>query len=565
MSLTAALATASRALEVFSTAVQVSSSNIANANTPGYIREELTLATEEPYKRGGLIVGTGVKATAVRQAIDQFLESRIHLTNSETHASSARESIYAQLEGQLRELGDQDLSSRFSSFLAAINDVANQPEQQPLRNSIISEGELLVADITSLRTRVDELRTGQTVRIENLVDEANNLIDEIADLNLKITKQESNGLLASEAGGLRTQRYDALNRLSEIIPTRFIEQPNGNVDVYSGSEYVLFSGHRQHIETATIEDRGVDVEVVQFTQTHSRISQAGGEIRGVIEGRDEILGGFIDDLDQIASSLISAVNRIHSSGEGLEGYSTITSTNQIDDANAVLSDVDLPGSINHGSFELKVTNKRTGITQVETIRIDLDGIGGNDTSLEDLRAAIDSAANVSATITTTGELKLDADPDFELRFADDTSGVLAALGINTFFTGSDSATIGINSLVKENQNLLATSQGAGPSDNRNVLQLATVLEQPLDQLGGRGIEEFYQNVVSGIAQGASAENAKATGLEQFRQSLLSQREQFSGVSLDEEAVRLIEFQQAYAASARVIRSVDELFDILVTL
>jgi flagellar hook-associated protein 1 FlgK len=565
MSLTAALATASRALEVFSTAVQVSSSNIANANTPGYIREELTLATEEPYKRGGLIVGTGVKATAVRQAIDQFLESRIHLTNSETHASSARESIYAQLEGQLRELGDQDLSSRFSSFLAAINDVANQPEQQPLRNSIISEGELLVADITSLRTRVDELRTGQTVRIENLVDEANNLIDEIADLNLKITKQESNGLLASEAGGLRTQRYDALNRLSEIIPTRFIEQPNGNVDVYSGSEYVLFSGHRQHIETATVEDRGVDVEVVQFTQTHSRISQAGGEIRGVIEGRDEILGGFIDDLDQIASSLISAVNRIHSSGEGLEGYTTITSTNQVDDANAVLSDVDLPGSINHGSFELKVTNKRTGITQVETIRIDLDGIGGNDTSLEDLRAAIDSAANVSATITTTGELKLDADPDFELRFADDTSGVLAALGINTFFTGSDSATIGINSLVKENQNLLATGQGAGPSDNRNVLQLATVLEQPLDQLGGRGIEEFYQNVVSGIAQGASAENAKATGLEQFRQSLLSQREQFSGVSLDEEAVRLIEFQQAYAASARVIRSVDELFDILVTL
>ena len=565
MSLTAALATASRALEVFSTAVQVSSSNIANANTPGYIREELTLATEDPYKRGGLIVGTGVKATAVRQSIDQFLESRIHLTNSETHASSARESIYAQLEGQLRELGDQDLSSRFSSFLAAINDVANQPEQLPLRNSIISEGELLVADITSLRTRVDQLRTGQTVRIENLVDEANNLIDEIADLNLKITKQESNGLLASEAGGLRTQRYDALNRLSEIIPTRFIEQPNGNVDVYSGSEYVLFSGHRQHIETATIEDRGVDVEVVQFTQTHSQISQAGGELRGVIDGRDEIMGAFIDDLDQIASSLISAVNRIHSSGEGLEGYSTITSTNRVDDANAVLSNVDLPGSINHGSFELKVTNKQTGITQVETIRIDLDGIGSNDTSLEDLRAAIDSAANVSATITTTGELKLDADPDFDLRFADDTSGVLAALGINTFFTGSDSATIGINSLVKENQNLLATGQGAGPSDNRNVLQLATALEQPLDQLGGRGIEDFYQNVVSGIAQGASAENAKATGLEQFRQALLSQREQFSGVSLDEEAVRLIEFQQAYAASARVIRSVDELFDILVTL
>ncbi|MFT5095410.1 MAG: flagellar hook-associated protein 1 FlgK, partial [Porticoccaceae bacterium] len=174
MSLTAALATASRALEVFSTAVQVSSGNIANANTPGYIREELTLSSENPYQRGGLIVGAGVKATAVRQAIDQFLETRIHSTNAEAQAAGARESIYTQLEGQLRELGDQDLSSRFSSFLSAINEVVNQPEQGPLRNSIISEGELLVSDITNLRNRVDQLRADQTVKIDNLVDEANN-------------------------------------------------------------------------------------------------------------------------------------------------------------------------------------------------------------------------------------------------------------------------------------------------------------------------------------------------------------------------------------------------------
>ena len=162
-------------------------------------------------------------------------------------------------------------------------------------------------------------------------------------------------------------------------------------------------------------------------------------------------------------------------------------------------------------------------------------------------------------------MKLDAGPGFELRFGNDSSGALAALGINTFFTGSDSTDIGINSLIKENQNLLATGQGAGPSDNRNVLQLATLLEQPLAQLNGSTIDDFYQTVVSGIAQGTAAEKAKAAGLETFRQALLNQREQFSGVSLDEEAVRLIEFQQAYAASARVIRSVDELFDILVTL
>ncbi len=564
MSLTAALATASRALEVFSTAVQISSNNLANANTPGYIRDELSLAAEDPFARDGLIVGAGVKATAVRQAIDQFLESQIHSTNAEGQAASARESIYSQLEGQLRELGDQDLSSRFSSFLAAINEVTNQPEQGPLRNSIITEGELLASEIVGLRSRVDQIRVDQTVTIENLVGEANNLIDEIADLNRRITVHEANGLSASEAGGLRTRRYDALDRLSEIIPVDFIERPNGNVDVYSGSEYVLFSGSVQHIETDTINDRGLDVEIVQFDQTHSKLP-VGGELQGVIEGRDEILGSFIDDLDNLAGSLISTFNRIHSSGEGLDGYSTVTSTSSIDDSSVALSDAGLPAAITHGSFELKVKNNQTGITQVETIRIDLDGIGGDDTTLEDLRASIDSLANVTASITTKGELRIDADPDFELRFANDSSGALAAIGINTFFTGSTSGDIGINSLIQENQSLLATGQGGGPSDNRNALQLAVVFEQPVDSLGGASIDEFYRTVVSGVAQGTSAEKARAAGLNQFRESLRGQREQFSGVSLDEEAVRLIEFQQAYAASARVIRAVDELFDVLVNL
>lgn len=565
MSLTTALANASRALEVFSTAVSVSSQNIGNANTPGYIREELELSPEAPYVRGGLTIGTGVKADAVRQAIDQFLEKRIHSTNAESQASNARESIYTQLESQLRELGDQDISSRFSSFLAAINEAVNQPEQGPLRNNVIAEAELLVSDITGLRNRVNQLRTEQTTRLEILVEEANSLIDEVADLNVKISRQESNGLSKSEAGGLRSQRYEALNRLSEIIPIDYIERPNGNVDLNSGGESLIFSGFRQHLATRAATDRGLDVEIVEFDQSRSALPQTGGEIQGIIEGRDEILGGFVDDLDQLTNSLIVAFNRIHSSGEGIEGFSTVTSASNLDDPNALLSEVVSPSTITHGSFELKVTNTQTGITQIETIRIDLDGIGGNDTTLEDVRAAIDATANVTATLTTTGRLQLDADPSFELRFASDTSGFLTALGINTFFTGSDSSNLGINSTVQDNHNLLATGQGGGPSDNSNLLELSTVFDQPLDSLGNIGIEDFYRSVVTGVAQGASAEQAKAAGLDQFRQSLVSQREQFSGVSLDEEAVRLIEFQQAYAASARVIRAVDELFDVLINI
>ncbi len=128
MALNAALATASRALELFSTGVQVSANNIANANSPGFIREELQIDAANPFQRGALIVGSGAQATSVKQIIDQYLEKRIHTAGSNASASQARQEIYSQLEAQLRELGDTDLSTRLSEFTAAINEVVNQPE-----------------------------------------------------------------------------------------------------------------------------------------------------------------------------------------------------------------------------------------------------------------------------------------------------------------------------------------------------------------------------------------------------------------------------------------------------
>jgi flagellar hook-associated protein 1 FlgK len=565
MALNAALATASRALELFSTGVQVSANNIANANSPGFIREELKIDPSHPFQRGRLILGSGAQATSVKQVIDQYLEKRIHSASSNASASAARQEIYAQLEAQLRELGDTDLSTRLSEFTAAINEVVNQPELSPLRRSVIEEGRLLVQSITDLRSRVDDIRRAQSTRIDDIVIEANNLIDEIQTLNRQISLQESNGLLSSDAGGLRANRYEALNRLSEIMPVRYEERANGVVEVFSGSDYVILGSEKQHLVTTVSVDRGVAVQEIRFDQTRLNVTTSGGELKGIVEGRDEILGGFNDLLDQLASGLIDAVNRVHSSGEGLTGYSSVTAINSVSDANRVLSDAGLAFTTEHGSFTLKVRNLQTGLTESHEIAIDLDGLGGNDTTLDDVRAAIDSFDGVSASITTDGRLQLDADTDFELRFGDDSSGVLAALGINTFFTGSDSLTIGLNEVIASNPDLFAAGQGGGPSDNRNALLLAEVLDAEQDSLGGSSVNDFYNSIISSVSQGSAAEQATTQGLQTYVDSLNAQRDQYSGVSLDEEAVRMIEFQQAFAASARVIQTVDELFQILVGL
>lgn len=566
MTLNSVIRTAEHSLEIFTAGIQVAGQNVSNANTPGYIREELNLVAGDSYRKGDLIFGTGVRAEGIVQQIDKFLETRIHAANGDVSASAAREAIYKQLEAEIRELGDSDLSTSLSNFLAAIHDVVNQPESAPLRQLMLQQGQQFAGDVANLRYRLDNLRARQTVAIDSLVKEANTLIQKIHNLNPQIVQLEAGGTIPSDAGALRSQRYDALNRLSQIIPIKFTERKDGSVEVFTNNDTLILGSMVQTLETIPAVDRGVQVQTVRLSKTHSLILQnaTGGELKGIVDGRDQILGGFVDELDRYAAAVIGEFNRIHSSGEGLIGFDSVTATNAVDNTTAALNAAGLDFPPQHGSFQLKVTNKISGLTETTTINVDLDGIG-SDTSLEDLRAALDAVDNVSATITPKGFLQIDAGSDYELTFSGDTSGVLASLGINTFFTGHDSTTIGINPAVAADHRLLATGQGGGPSDSRNVELLADFNRTPLASLDGLGLTEFYEETVSSVAQQSASETAVTDGLRTFQQSLLNQREQFSGVSLDEEAVKVLQFQHSFQAAARLISTVDELFTTLLQL
>ncbi len=567
MGLNATLGMAARSLEVFTAGMNVAGQNLANAQTPGYIRDEMLLQPNLSYAKGSIILGTGVAITGIRQQIDQFLEKRIHTATTDFSKTDARNDIYKQLEGVIGELGTSDLSSSLNRFLSSIHDLVNQPESSSLRQLMIHQGEQFATMLADLRVRVDELRQAQTVAVDLLVKEANGLIDQIADLNPQISQLEASGLLQSDASAMRTLRYSALNRLSEIIPIKYQERADGSVDVYSGSDFIILTGQTQHLETISSGDRNVTVQDVQFSITKSPVGvTGGGELAGIIEGRDVILGGFVDDLNTWTSNLIYEFNKIHATGEGLIGYTSVTAQNRVVDPTAVLnsSTAGLNFQPQHGSFQIKVINTLTGATQTTTIQVDLDGIG-SDTTLNSLQAAIDALADVSASVTTDGRLKIDASTNYEVRFADDSSGALAALGINTFFTGHDSSDIGVSSLISGDHRYLAAGKGGGPSDGSNLVNLAAVTTNPVAALGGISLDELYENIVTNVAQASSTEQAVRDGLSAFRDSLKHQRDQYSGVSLDEEAIKVLQYQRAFQASARLISVIDELFTTLLNM
>ncbi len=169
------------------------------------------------------------------------------------------------------------------------------------------------------------------------------------------------------------------------------------------------------------------------------------------------------------------------------------------------------------------------------------------------------------TITPRGELQLQTAAGYEVRFANDTSGTLAALGINTFFTGKDGSSIDVSDVLKSDSDYLATGQGGGPSDGRNIDGFSEFLQQPVDGLNGQSLNGFYQQTIAQVAQDSASEKALQSGLATFRDSLKNQQQQFTGVSLDEEAIKVLELQRGYQASARIISTVNELFGVLMNM
>ncbi len=117
----------SNALRVNQLGLEVVSNNIANANTPGYIRQELIQAPNAGVRVGSSIVGQGVVSVGIAQKVDEFLLTRIRDVQSQLSHAESLSSTNALVEATLQELGDKDISTSMSRFTNAMQDLANQP------------------------------------------------------------------------------------------------------------------------------------------------------------------------------------------------------------------------------------------------------------------------------------------------------------------------------------------------------------------------------------------------------------------------------------------------------
>ncbi len=317
MSLFGSIQLANNTLRANQIGLQVTGQNIANANTPGYIREEVVFSAAPTQRLGRLLLGLGVEVEAVIQKVDHFLEQRLRSATSDRSAAEIEEQTHLELESIYGELEDTDLSTSLSEFFNSIADLSEEPDSLALRRMAVLRGQTLASDINRLSQQAFNVRSDMNDRVEKSADDINRLLEQIRGLNLRIADAEGSDVSNSDAVGLRDQRHAALGDLAKLIDIQVHEQPGGMVSVFCGGEYLVIDGDARFVTTEQSSDRGLTVHELRIEIPNSPLKNTAGEVAGLIKSRDEVLGGFLDSLDNFATTLAFEFNRIFSSGQGI--------------------------------------------------------------------------------------------------------------------------------------------------------------------------------------------------------------------------------------------------------
>lgn len=308
------LGSAANSLEAQRYALDVTGQNIANVNTPGYVRRSVEfaeIAPRDPWSAGG-----GVDVVGVQAARAPLIESRLR----HEQVVGARDAAVAdQLEVILAGLGlpGASLDAALTRFYTTYGELAQNPTSASARQQVVVEARALGAAFGDLSTQMQNARSAADDELRDTLQEINALAAEMADLN---------GAMATAAPAtlesLRDRQTLVLSSLSALADINVIHRDDGSLDVAIGNGRALVVGENVYELTASstpplgfaaILTTGADVT----TDITAEIT--GGRIGGLLEIRDTMVPAYQRQLDELAQGIVTDVNAQTSSGFDLDG------------------------------------------------------------------------------------------------------------------------------------------------------------------------------------------------------------------------------------------------------
>jgi flagellar hook-associated protein 1 FlgK len=616
MGLGQALTSAVGGLRITQSGLSLVAANIANAETPGYVRKT---ASQVAVASGDLTIG--VRLSSINRELDQYLQRQLRTETSGGAYATTRADFFQRLQGVFGEPGAENaLETVFNNFVGAVQSLATSPDSSSARYAMLSAGQTLAQHLNGMTADIQGLRSDAELGLSDAVNRANNAMRQIAAINrqLGLTNVQD-----ATTAALCDQRDLYIDQLSQLMDIKVMATDRNQVNIFtrSGAQLVgdiastlrfdakgSLSANALWNTDPTKRGTGTILLDSGASSTVDMISGnafGSGTIAALLEMRDHVLVDAQAQVDQIASAMSRALSDHTTAGTAVTSgaqagfdldigsllagnsidltYTDATNTQRkvrfvrVDDPSVL----PLPQSTSNPNERLVGVNFSGGMASIvaqinsalgatslqfsntggNILRVLDDGAGGN----VDINAA-------STTVTMTSLTGGSAPVPFFLDVNKPYSGAITGFGAQSVgFAGR----IAVNPALLADPSRLVVYQtspltSAADATRPNFLldRLTSGILEFSPQAGiGTASAPFSGSLQSYLRQMISQQGEAASTAESLRQgqdvvvnSLQQRFADQSSVNIDEEMANLLKLQTAYGANARVLSAVRDMLD-----
>jgi flagellar hook-associated protein 1 FlgK len=365
------LSIAMQALDATQAALDATSNNIANANTPGYTREVPQFSENQQTVSGSNVSGGGVNLDGLQSVRDELLNLQIQQQTSLQSSADAQSSALQQIQTSFSTSSGNDIASALSAFSTSLSQLSANPTDSAAQQAVLNSGQGLA---NAFHTTAGSLTSAQSYangQVTQTVSQINTLSQQIAQINQQLSQSPAASVTASNGGTLEDQRDQLVQQLSALTGVS-ITQSDGGETITTGNGTPLVVGSQSYsLQTATGADG--QSHVLDSNGTDITASIAGGTLGGAIQVRDQTIPNILTQLNTLASQFATAFNSAQAQGFDSNG-------------NAGQSFFSVPANPANAASGLAVS-----ISDPSLVAISSDGSAGSNGNIVNLTNAISGA------------------------------------------------------------------------------------------------------------------------------------------------------------------------------
>jgi len=609
-------------------ALSTVSNNIANASTSGYSEESVLQSEQVSQSNSQYTIGSGVNVVAVQRAYSQYLTQALWSSNSNLQAATTTNDLTTSLNGFLSNSGNLQtaLDNLYGGFASVANSPSSSSVRQAALGSASSLtavfntlGQQLskqstqvnqqigstVGSINTLASQIAKLngqikQAGTTGNPNALLDQRDTLVQQLAGLTGISASTNNDGSISvyTSAGGTLvsgTQSYALSSGANQYDP--------GSTEVFDSSGADITSQLSGGTLGALVNYRDTVLQPAQNALGQSAIALASSVNAQQADGLDlngqqgqpifsvsspsvlpssknsssaAAVSASVSNVSQLTTS--DYVLRYTGTGTGTNGWTLATTAGQnvalTANANGTLSADGLTFSVSGtpqtgDSYEIQPT--RSASTSLSTIMTDPKGIAA--------AAALTASAGTSNTgtgkagpvdVTNSANTNLLAGATITFGAGGNYSITDGAgnTTTGTYTAGqpitADGWSLSLSGAPASGDTFKVAANTNGLNDNSNALSLAALSDKGVINGGKDSVVASCASLTAQIGSAGSQASANVTTQTNIYNQAMSTQQSYAGVNLNQEAANLVQFQQAYQASAQVISSAEKIFTSLIT-